>query len=99
MLFKRNFFKPKPPASVDTTDYADLGFDDSFSQEKQYRFLNKDGSFNVVKKGLTFFQSLHLYNTLLTMSWIGFYIVVFGAFIFINFIFAIIFTAISLLYE
>ncbi len=93
MLFKRTFFKPKPnkEALPDHSEYSDLGFDESFSQEKHYRFLNKDGSFNVAKKGLNFIQALHMYNSLLTMGWLKFYGTVFGTFVGINLLFATIF--------
>ncbi|MGL1900987.1 MAG: ion channel [Fibrobacterales bacterium] len=96
MLFKRAFFKPKhksPPDLVHESapDWSDLGYDETFYQERPRRFLNKDGSFNVLKKGRSFLQTLHLYHSLLMMSWTKFYITIFSVFVAINFIFAILF--------
>jgi inward rectifier potassium channel len=43
--------------------------------------LNKDGSFNVKRKGLPFLQSINLYNSLLNMSWWRFYCSLIGVYI------------------
>jgi len=48
---------------------ADLGFGSVVARESRQRFLNPDGTFNVRREGLGFWQSLSLYHYLLTISW------------------------------
>lgn len=47
----------------------DLGLGRRVAEESVARLLKPDGSFNVQRHGRSFFQSLHLYHSLLTMSW------------------------------
>ncbi|HEY4561701.1 MAG TPA: ion channel, partial [Thermoanaerobaculia bacterium] len=47
----------------------DLGFGAVVARESRKRLLNKDGSFNVVREGLSYFRSLSPYHFLLTTSW------------------------------
>src|SRR3954447_18631719 len=47
----------------------DLGFGAVVARESYERLLNPDGSFNVARRGLSFWASLNPYHTLLTMSW------------------------------
>jgi inward rectifier potassium channel len=47
----------------------DLGFGSVVARESRERLLNQDGSFNVQRTGLPFLSSLHLYHTLISMSW------------------------------
>jgi inward rectifier potassium channel len=51
----------------------DLGFGSRVAQQSQRRLLNRDGSFNVARSGLSFLRSLSLYHALLTMSWTRFF--------------------------
>ncbi len=69
-------------------DTKDLGFGTRVSQETTTRFLNPDGSFNVVRTGLPFLKSLNLYHSLLTISWPAFYVLAISAYIVSNVIFA-----------
>lgn len=48
---------------------SDLGFGAVVASETRQRLLNRDGSFNVRRDGLRFWQSLSAYHSLLTMSW------------------------------
>jgi inward rectifier potassium channel len=64
------------PLSVDrarpaeTTDaQGDLGFSGRVAQSRQARIMSPDGSVNVVRLGHGFWQSLNVYQHLLTMSW------------------------------
>ncbi|HOY49542.1 MAG TPA: ion channel [Flavobacteriales bacterium] len=52
------------------------------------RLLNPDGSFNVVRKGLSFFESFNPYNELLTSSWKRFFLFVLLWYFTINMTFA-----------
>ncbi|HEY0513058.1 MAG TPA: ion channel [Thermoanaerobaculia bacterium] len=56
-----------PPAAEDPN--RDLGFGAVVARESRKRFLNKDGSFNVVREGLSFFRSLSPYHYMLTTTW------------------------------
>ena len=47
----------------------DLGFGAVVARESRQRLLNRDGSFNVVREGLSFLQTLSPYQYLLTTSW------------------------------
>lgn len=47
----------------------DLGFGAVVARESRRRFLNRDGSFNVRREGLGFWQSLSAYHYLLTITW------------------------------
>lgn len=69
-------------------DARDLGFGARLGQNTGSRFLNKDGSFNVRRKGLPFLQSLSLYHSFLTMSWTKFYSILVVGFVTFNVLFA-----------
>lgn len=56
-------------------DLRDLGFGAVVSRESQQRLLNRDGSFNVERKGLPFWSSFSAYHALLTISWWKFFAV------------------------
>jgi inward rectifier potassium channel len=47
----------------------DLGFGAIVSRESEQRLLNRDGSFNVKREGIGFWQTLNLYHLLLDISW------------------------------
>ena len=47
----------------------DLGFGSVVARQSRQRLLNRDGTFNVVRRGLGLRASLSLYYSLLTMSW------------------------------
>jgi len=47
----------------------DLGFGSVVAQQSRDRLLNRDGSFNVVRRGLGLISWLNPYHSMLTMSW------------------------------
>ncbi|MBC7910192.1 MAG: hypothetical protein H7Y30_06815 [Pyrinomonadaceae bacterium] len=57
---------------ISPDEIRDLGFGSVVAGESRQRLLNKDGSFNVSRDGLNFWESLSLYHALLTMSWLKF---------------------------
>lgn len=60
----------KPPHLPDPDDITrDLGFGAVVARESRKRLLNRDGSFNVVREGLSFFKSQSPYLYLLTTTW------------------------------
>ncbi len=76
---------------ITNDDLRDLGFGSRVSQTSQERLLNRDGSFNVHRTGLSFSQSLNLYHSLLTMSWTKFHVMMFVGFFVINGLFAVVY--------
>jgi inward rectifier potassium channel len=71
-----------------TASSDDLGLGARVTNEAPGRLLNPDGTFNVARRGLPFWQSLHLYHAFTRMSWARFYVVVASAYIAINLLFA-----------
>src|SRR5438045_9577693 len=54
----------------------DLGFGVEVACDTRLRFLNRDGTFNVQRKGLRSVSFLNLYHFLLTMRWSRFLMLV-----------------------
>lgn len=75
---------PPAPAAVE----SDLGFGSVVARESRQRLLNRDGSFNVHRVGLHFWESLSAYHYLLTISWPKFFSIIVGAYLAANAIFA-----------
>jgi len=65
----------------------DLGFGNTPTQNNQ-RMLNKDGSSNILRKGLPFFKPHEAYNSLTTMPWMKFWTIIGLSYLIINIIFA-----------
>lgn len=78
----------KTPNSPVNPPAHDLGFGQRLAEQSRLRLLNRDGSFNVVRRGLPFLRSLHLYHSLLTMSWSRFLACVVVAYLVVNLLFA-----------
>jgi inward rectifier potassium channel len=70
-------------------DSRDLGFGGRVAQQTHTRFLNRDGSFNVRREGLSFFRSLSAYHALLTISWPRFFLLSALAYFATNAVFAV----------
>jgi inward rectifier potassium channel len=66
----------------------DLGFGARVAQQTKARFLNRDGSFNVLRTGLPFWRTLGAYHALLTMSWLRFFTLIAFGYFAVNVIFA-----------
>lgn len=56
------------PASKEDAD-RDLGFGSVVAQASHQRLLNRDGSFNVARTGMSIWSSISPYHWLLTISW------------------------------
>jgi inward rectifier potassium channel len=67
----------------------DLGFGSVVAAESRQRLLNKDGSFNVERRGLPLRASLSPYSSLLTMSWPRFLGLVTALYLLANALFAL----------
>jgi inward rectifier potassium channel len=75
--------KLKSKAKID----EDLGFGKNPTLNNQ-RLLNKDGSSNINRKGLPFFKPHEAYNSLIYMSWVRFWSIIFISYLVLNLIFA-----------
>jgi inward rectifier potassium channel len=80
-----------PPPAGDIN--ADLGFGSVVTRESRRRLLNRDGSFNVKREGLRFWESLSFYHYLLTISWTKFLLIVTAMFAGTNTVFALFYLA------
>lgn len=65
----------------------DTGFGVQASQ-LGHRFVNKDGSFNIKKEGISLWDKLSIYSWLLDLSWTKFFLIIFSFYVFINVVFA-----------
>ena len=72
-------------------DNQDLGFGSKVSQQSRQRFLNRDGSFNVVRKGMPIGSSLNAYHNLIEMPWWKFHLALIAIYLGINFFFAVLY--------
>ena len=79
--------------SLSEQDLRDLGFGSVVSRESHQRLLNRDGSFNVERRGLHFWSSFSLYHALLTMPWWQFTLVGVGWYVLANTVFALAYVA------
>jgi inward rectifier potassium channel len=77
---------PPLPPLVDTKD---LGLGSKVTEQTRTRFLNRDGSFNVERRGQSFLRSLSPYHALLTMSWAKFHSMIVLSYFLVNVLFAL----------
>ncbi len=66
----------------------DLGFGPAVAEASVSRLLNRDGSFNVVRRGLAWRQLVSLYYTLLNLTWPRFILLTTASYLVINTAFA-----------
>ncbi len=69
-------------------DKNDLGFGSRLSQQENSRMMNRDGTFNVDRDGMSIIKSMSMYHWLITISWTKFLSMMSAFYIVINFIFA-----------
>ncbi len=81
--------------STPRTDPHDLGFGQVVARESRKRLLNRDGSFNIVRKGLGVLQSQSAYHTLLTITWPRFLALVAGFYVAVNLAFGFVYWALG----
>ena len=70
--------------------YEDLGLDTK-SVRDGYRALNKDGTFNVRKQNVPFWERVNIFHSLVSMPWPKFFIVLASGYFLINIFFASLF--------
>src|SRR5580698_7785776 len=78
---------------ISEQDLRDLGFGSVVSRESRQRLLNRDGSFNVERRGLGLLASLSPYHLLLTMSWRRFLLLGIASYLLANAVFAVAYLA------
>jgi inward rectifier potassium channel len=78
---------------LDLQNNRDLGLGGRIGQSRQNRIMRPDGSLNVVRTGHSFWQSLNLYQHLLTVAWPKFFLYVLGVYVTANLIFASLYLA------
>jgi len=81
------------PQALSEQDLRDLGFGSVVSRESRQRLLNRNGSFNVERRGLGFWSSFSLYHALLTISWWRFFLIFVGWYFVANALFAVAYLA------
>ncbi len=75
-------------------EYRDPGFGINVVTQGE-RFINRDGSFNVEKKGLPLWQRFSLYHVMLNIPWWKFILIILTAYCVINILFALLYLAIG----
>jgi inward rectifier potassium channel len=90
-------FEPSPLAPRRTAEELardrDLGFGSVVSRHTAVRLLNRDGSFNVARTGLSPLESFAPYHLFLSISWTGFLLLVSLIYLALNLIFAVAYLA------
>jgi inward rectifier potassium channel len=84
-----------PQAAGLAEESRDLGFGSVVARVSNRRLLNRDGTFNVRRRGLGILSSLSAYHALLTMSWPHFLVTVIAFYIVTNAFFATIYWALG----
>lgn len=84
-----------PGISNKQKQYNDFGLGEK-ATSGHYRVLNKDGSFNIRKDNVPFFERINFYHALVSMSWPKFLTVVLSTYFCVNLFFAAIFMAIGI---
>jgi len=77
-----------------TIEYNDLGLGTK-TTFSGYRSLNKDGTFNVRKTNVPFFERFNFFHSLISMSWVKFFILIALGYFIVNVIFASIYIIIG----
>jgi inward rectifier potassium channel len=82
--------RPVPPPEDPN---ADLGFGSVVARESRKRLLNRNGTFNVRRVGLGYWEALSAYHYFLTISWPLFLAYVTASYVLLNAVFAAAFVA------
>jgi inward rectifier potassium channel len=77
------------PLTLNEKDLRDLGFGAVVSRESKARLVNRDGSFNVERRGLAFWQYFSPYHFMLTISWSQFFGITAAFYLLANSLFAL----------
>lgn len=72
---------------ISKDEVTDLGLGNKIF-DKNIRIINRDGSFNIKRKGLPFLESFSIYQWLISMSWLKFCGLIFSGYLIVNLFFA-----------
>ena len=81
--------------SKQSTEYKHSGFG-SITDHQPERMINKDGSVNVKKTGLSFFDHFSIFHYLVTTNWLTFNLIVFASYLSINILFGVVYWSIGI---
>jgi inward rectifier potassium channel len=81
------------PVTVNEQDLRDLGFGSIVSREIKTRLVNRDGSFNVERSGLSFWQWFSPYHFMLSLTWGQFFSITTGFYLLVNCLYALAYLA------
>lgn len=95
MAIKNYFNSAGNGGGLPQRTFKDLGFGTK-DFDKTRRLINRDGSFNVNKRGRRFFRIYDAYHTLITISWTGFLLLVLLGYLMTNVLFAVIYYLIGI---
>lgn len=90
----KSFFGNRSKQERVPDEFRDLGFGAKVSNQTS-RMVNRDGSFNVSRRGLPFLQSLSVYHTLIRTSWWKFNLLLVLSFGVVNIAYALIYFVIG----
>jgi inward rectifier potassium channel len=90
----KSIFNNRTKSETSPDEFRDLGLGTKVSNQAQ-RMINRDGSFNVERQGLPFFQSLSVFHTLIRTTWFKFNLLLVGSFLVVNGLFTILYLAIG----
>ncbi len=77
------------PVPLLEDELRDLGFGAVVASQSRQRLLNRDGTFNVDRRGRGFLASISPYHALLTMTWRAYFALIVTAYVVTNFLFAL----------
>ena len=87
--------KRRSPTPDEGDRELELGFGSVVSRNAGRRLLNRDGTFNVRRRGLGFWESIPLYHLLLEMTWPRFIALAGVAYLALTLLFAFAYTALG----
>jgi inward rectifier potassium channel len=76
------------------TEFNDLGFGTRLAEQKS-RLLNRDGSFNIERRGLPRLYALNIYQVLIRQSWPRFILTVLVYYVTVNLLFCLLYLALG----
>lgn len=80
-------------SSTPSGEYKDLGLGSVVGGANEKRLLNRDGSFNPRREGMSFLAALNAYHFFLTISWKRFFVAVVSVYLGTNVMFALAYLA------
>ena len=87
-----DLLKADAETPADEPQNPDLGFGTIVARDSKQRLLNRDGTFNTARQGLSYWSSLNLYHALLTMPWSHFLAFVVAGYVLLNLFFGLVYT-------